>query len=236
MTIWRKVGTLFRAGAQEPLEHLVDANALRIMEQELRDTDQAMLRAKRELACLMATGKELQRSNQQLAEELAQREQQAAQALAKGEAGLAYELAEWIAAHENQLLQQRQQAEHLARQEASLRQQLRDAARSQQQYRREWQLARANRNAEQVVRNLGGHTQGLHAQLGDLASSLERIRQQQHRFGDIDNALRELQQEDDGSAMDNRLQRAGICSGKSNADQVLARLRGQSVGAPSTTS
>ena len=208
MTIWRKVGTLFRAGAQEPLEHLVDANALRIMEQELRDTDQAMLRAKRELACLMATGKELQRSNQQLAEELAQREQQAAQALAKGEAGLAYELAEWIAAHENQLLQQRQQAEHLARQEASLRQQLRDAARSQQQYRREWQLA----------------------------SSLERIRQQQHRFGDIDNALRELQQEDDGSAMDNRLQRAGICAGKSNADQVLARLRGQSVGAPSTTS
>ncbi len=225
MTIWRKVGTLFRASAHEPLEHLIDANALRIMEQELRDTEQAMLRAKRELACLMATGKELQRSNQQLDEELAQREEQASQALEKGEAGLAYELAEWIAAHENQLQQQRQQAEYLARQEATLRQHLRDAARSHQQYRREWQLARANRNAEQVLRNLGGHTQGLHAQLGDLASSLERIRQQQHRFSDVDNALRELQQEDDGSALELRLQRAGITTGDSNANQVLARLR-----------
>ncbi len=230
MTIWRKVGTLFRASAQEPLEHLVDANALRIMEQELRDTEQAMLRAKRELACLMASGKELQRSNQQLGEALAQREEQASQALEKGEAGLAYELAEWIAAHENQLQQQRQQAEHLRRQETSLRQHLRDAAQSHQQYRRECQLARANRNAEQVLRNLGGHTQGLHAQLGDLASSLQRIRQQQHRFSDVDSALRELQQEDDGSALDSRLQRAGISTGDSDANQVLARLRSQQNG------
>ena len=232
MTIWRKVGTLFRASAHEPLEQLVDANALRIMEQELRDTEQAMLRAKRELACLMATGKELQRSNQQLSEELAQREQQAAQALANGEAGLAYELAECIAAHENQLQQQRQQADHLTLQEQSLRQQLRDAARSQQQYRREWQLARANRNAEQVLLNLGGQTQGLHTHMGDLASSLERIRQQQHRFSDVDSALQELQQEDDGSALNARLQQAGINTGRTDANSVLARLRACAEQAP----
>lgn len=232
MTIWKKVGTLFRASAHEPLEQLVDANALRIMEQELRDTEQAMLRAKRELACLMATGKELQRSNQQLSEELAQREQQATEALAKGEAGLAYELAECIAAHENQLQQQRQQAEYLTRQEQNLRQQLRDAARIQQQYRREWQLARANRNAEQVLRNLGGHTHGLHAHLGDLASSLERIQQQQNRFSDVDCALHELQQEENGSALNHRLQQAGISTGQSNADQVLARLRMANAEAP----
>ena len=81
MTLWRKVGTLFRASAHEPLEQLVDANALRIMEQELRDTENAMLLAKRELAGLMATIKQLQRSNQQLSDELQQREEQARQAL-----------------------------------------------------------------------------------------------------------------------------------------------------------
>ena len=73
MTLWRKVGTLFRASAHEPLEQLVDANALRIMEQELRDTEHAMLLAKRELAGLMATIKQLQRSNEQLRTDLAQR-------------------------------------------------------------------------------------------------------------------------------------------------------------------
>ena len=90
MTLWRKVGTLFRASAHEPLEQLVDANALRIMEQELRDTENAMLLAKRELAGLMATIKQLQRSNQQLSDELQQREEQARQALERDESGLAY--------------------------------------------------------------------------------------------------------------------------------------------------
>lgn len=225
MTIWRKVGTLFRAQAQEPLEHLVDANALRIMEQELRDTEQAMLRAKRELACLMASSKQLQRSNQQLADELIAREAQAQQAMTRDEAGLAYELAEWIAEHENQLQQQRQQAEHLQRQETQLRHRLREAAQLHQSYRRELQLARANRNAEQVLNNLGGHTQGLQAHMGDLASSLERIRRQQSSFSDIDNAMRTLQQEDDGSALDARLQQAGINTGRSDANSVLSRLR-----------
>ena len=132
MTLWRKVGTLFRASAHEPLEQLVDANALRIMEQELRDTEHAMLQAKRELAGLMATIKQLQRSNEQLSADLAQREAQARQALERDEAGLAYELAEWIAAQENQLQQQRQQAEQLQRQETSLREQLRRAAQMRQ--------------------------------------------------------------------------------------------------------
>ena len=113
MTLWRKVGTLFRASAHEPLEQLVDANALRIMEQELRDTEHAMLLAKRELAGLMATIKQLQRSNEQLRTDLAQREEQARQALARDEAGLAYELAEWIAAQENQLQQQRQKCHRM---------------------------------------------------------------------------------------------------------------------------
>ncbi len=226
MTLWRKVGTLFRASAHEPLEQLVDANALRIMEQELRDTEHAMLQAKRELAGLMATIKQLQRSNEQLSADLAQREAQARQALERDEAGLAYELAEWIAAQENQLQQQRQQAEQLQRQETSLREQLRRAAQMHQQYRRELQLARANRSAERLLGNLGQQTRGLQAHMGDLASSLERIRQRQDNASDVGAALQQLQDEDDGSALDQRLQRAGIATGKTDANSVLARLRG----------
>jgi len=54
MSIWRKLDTLFRASAQEPVAKLVDANGIRIFEQELRDAEQAIARSKRELACLMA--------------------------------------------------------------------------------------------------------------------------------------------------------------------------------------
>ena len=122
--------------------------------------------------------------------------------------------------------QQRQQAEQLQRQETSLRDQLRRAAQMHQQYRRELQLARANRSAERLLGNLGQQTRGLQAHMGDLASSLERIRQRQDNASDVGAALQQLQDEDDGSALDQRLQRAGIATGKTDANSVLARLRG----------
>ena len=117
-------------------------------------------------------------------------------------------------------------AEQLQRQETSLREQLRRAAQMHQQYRRELQLARANRSAERLLGNLGQQTRGLQAHMGDLASSLERIRHRQDNASDVGAALQQLQDEDDGSALDQRLQRAGIATGKTDANSVLARLRG----------
>ncbi len=225
MMIWRKVGTLFRASACEPAEKLVDANALRIMAQEIRETEQAMVLAKRELATLMAEGKQLLRSNTDLEAAIAQREDQAQTALSKGEDALALELAERIAADENLLREQRQHAEQLATQESSLRQQLRDAARNLQHFKREMSLARANRNAEQVMRHLGRQTVGLNAHLGDLAESLERIKHRQTRFRDMNEALTELDQDASGGDLEERLRRAGIQTGQADAEAVLARLR-----------
>lgn len=226
MMIWRKVGTLFRASAYEPAERLVDANALRILAQELRETEQAMLLAKRELAGLMAEAKQLERHNAQLVEVIAEREEQARVAMAKGEDALALELAERIAADENLLKEQRQHAERLEGQEKSLREHLREAARSLQHYKREMSLARANHNAEQVLKQLGSHTVGLQAHMGDLAQSLDRIKARQTRFTDVNDALRELDQEEGGGDLEQRLQKAGIATGKQDAQAVLARLRG----------
>lgn len=227
MMIWRKVGTLFRASAHEPMEKLVDANALRIMAQELRDTEQSMVHAKRELASLMAEAKQLHRSNQQLETTIAQREGQAQQALDQGEDALALELAERIAEDENLLAEQRQHADHLAQQEKTLRKHLQHAGRTLQHYKRELSLARANRNAEQVLKQLGSHTVGLHTHMGDLAESMNRIKTQQTRFTDMQESLRELEKDEAGSDLDRKLQEAGIDTGRHDGKAVLARLRGK---------
>ncbi|WP_123635231.1 PspA/IM30 family protein [Marinobacter sp. R17] len=226
MMIWRKVGTLFRASACEPAERLVDTNALRIMAQELRETEDAMIVARRELAGLMAESKQLARSNDQLAEGITRRENQAREALDKGEDALAGELAERIADDENTLAEQRQHAQHLAQQEQTLRKQLSAAARRLQHYKRELSLAKANRNAEQVLKQLGSHTTGLNSRMSDLASSADRIKSQQTRNADVNESLRELAEEDEGQDIDRKLESAGISTGKHDAKAVLARLRG----------
>ncbi|WP_111497617.1 PspA/IM30 family protein [Marinobacter bohaiensis] len=225
MMLWRKVGTLFRASAHEPVEKLVDANALRILAQELRETEDAMVGAKRELAGLMAESKQLQRSNERLAQTITEREGQARHALELDEEALATELAERIAEDENLLAEQRRHADYLAAQEKTLRKRLQDAGRTLQHYKRELSLAKANHNAEKVLKELGSHTAGLHTHMSDLAASVDRIKAQQERTADVNDSLQELAEEELGSHLDRKLEKAGIDNGKHDAKAVLARLR-----------
>lgn len=225
MNIWRKMGTLFRASAQEPVAKLVDANSIRIFEQELRDAEQAISRSKRELACLMAEKKRLERDNDTLQQAIQRREAQATQALDKGEEDLALELANLIAEDETLLARQQQQAARLAQQETQLRRQLRESGRALRHFYGELRVARANRHAEQVTCQLKGYARGLNSHMEDMNQSVASIQAQQAHFADVDEALGELDQEDNGQGLDGRLRAAGIDTGEHRGEQVLARLR-----------
>lgn len=225
MNLWRKLNTLLRASAQEPAARLVDANSIRIFEQELRDAEQAIARAKRELAGLMAEKKRLERDNDALQQAITRREQQAMAALSQEENNLAGELADHIADDENLLQRQQQQLGLLRQRETDLRHQLRNSARALRHYHAELRLARANRHAEQVSGELKGHTRNLTSHLEDMEQSMRRIHEQQALFMDRDAALDELNQEGSGQGLDERLREAGIDTGEHRGQQVLERLK-----------
>src|SRR3546814_8457036 len=56
-SIWSKLFTALRGGANEVGESIVDQQALRILDQEIRDADSALANAKRELVTIMAKHK-----------------------------------------------------------------------------------------------------------------------------------------------------------------------------------
>ncbi len=229
MSIWRKLDTLFRASAQEPVARLVDANGIRIFEQELRDAEQAIARSKRELACLMAEKTRLARDNEHLKASIAKRERQATEALEKHEEALALELANLIAEDEPLLQRQQQQHDKLQQQETRLRKQLRDSGRALKHFHSELRLARANRHAEQVTRQLRGHARGLSSHMEDLNQSVSRIQARQAEAEDIEAAMMDLDHEQDNDNLDAKLKAAGIDNGVGSAEQVLARLRSNSL-------
>ena len=228
MSIWRKLDTLFRASAQEPVAKLVDANGIRIFEQELRDAEQAIARSKRELACLMAEKTRLARDNEHLRATIDKREHQVTEALEKNEEELALELANLIAEDEPLLERQQQQHDKLQQQENRLRKQLRDSGRALKHFHSELRLARANRHAEQVNRQLRGHARGLSSHMEDLNQSVSRIQARQAEAEDIEAALTELDREQEDDTLDSKLKAAGISNGKSSGEQVLARIRSRS--------
>ena len=57
MAIWTKIITLFRGAAHEAGTAVVDANAMRILDQEVRDAQNALLRSRDDLAKIMAQRK-----------------------------------------------------------------------------------------------------------------------------------------------------------------------------------
>lgn len=227
MSLLRKLNTLFRASAQEPAERLVEANSVRIFEQEIRDAETAILQAKRQLAVVMAQKKQLTRHNEMLQESIERREQQACEAMEQQQNGLAEEVATLIAEEELILRDQARQTAHLAKQENNLKQQLRIAAQSIQKYRRELNLAKANRSAQQAISSLKGYSNGLSVSMQDMTTSLNRIQQQQTDFADFDSAMTEIEAEFSDQSLDKKLKQAGIKTDEYDAQAVLERLRKQ---------
>lgn len=225
MSIWTKVNTLLRASAEEPVTKRVDADAVRIFEQELRDAEQAMGRSRRQLACLMAEKKFLQRDNDSLQLGIRQREDQATEALTKGHQDLAVELAATIAEDENLLTRQQQHLDRLQQQETRLRRQLRDIARARRHYQSELRTARATRSEGRVTVELRGYRDGMSDQLASIDQSIARIRARQEHLHAMDDALTEPDHNPGNQSLDDRLRAAGIDTGDQRASRVLERIR-----------
>src|SRR5690554_628525 len=140
----------------------------------------------------------------------------------------ALELANLIAEDEPLLERQQQQHDKLQQQENRLRKQLRDSGRALKHFHSELRLARANRHAEQINRQLRGHARGLSSHMEDLNQSVSRIQARQAEAEDIEAALTELDREQEDETLDSKLKAAGISNGKSSGEQVLARIRSRS--------
>lgn len=103
MSIFTKLITLFRGTAHEAGAAVVDANALRILDQEIRDADNALGRARDDLATLVAKRRMLEKELQGLQDQAGRYESSARAALAKGDESLALEVATRISELESEV-------------------------------------------------------------------------------------------------------------------------------------
>ena len=97
MNIWAKMMTALRGGINEAGEAVVDSQALRILDQEIRDADVELRKSKEALAEIMAKQKLASDKVNKSAASIAEYEQYALKALDAGNETLAKEVAEKIA-------------------------------------------------------------------------------------------------------------------------------------------
>jgi phage shock protein A len=220
------VTTLLRGAANEAEEALFDANAIRVLEQQLREAAASFEHARRELACAMAHQASEERAVAALEGRIAELEIAAREALEANREDLAGEVATVIAANEDERSLRTASVEKFARDVRRLKQLSEDGRLRLADLRRGLEMARA----QEALRRAGANgRRALSVGTGALReaeATLVRIRDVQAREEDVAAALDELDSRESGHDLTDRLAAAGFGSvKKTKPADVLARLK-----------
>ncbi len=221
--------TLVRGVAAETEEAMFEANAIRILEQQLRDAAGALEHSKRELACAMAHRSSEARAVDALDGRIGELEAGGAEAITGGREDLAQEVATVIAAVEDERAERRAAVAKFDIEITRLRQLADDGRRRLGDLRRGLEMARA----QEALRRAGVNGRRALATgtgaLRDAEATLTRIRDSHRRADDVAAAADQLEAEASGADLERRLADAGFGPGlKTKPGDVLARLRERS--------
>lgn len=222
MAIWSKLFTLGRAGANEAATAVVDANALRILDQEIRDADKAQGKARDDLAGLVARRRILETEVESFRAQAAKYESSARIAMEKGDMDLARQVAQRVADLEQDIAMKAPQVAEMRAAEDNIHKAVAATDRKIEQLRREVEVVKVNESVQRAQATVASSAAG--SSIGSAAQSLARIRERQAIRGETIRAAGELEDRRTGADLDEKLRLAGILPGQSSADDVLARL------------
>ncbi|MEO8114055.1 MAG: PspA/IM30 family protein, partial [Phenylobacterium sp.] len=172
MSMWSKLITLLRGGAYDAGAAVVDANALRILDQEIRDADTALGRARDDLAALVARRRILEKELQNLRDQAGRYEGSARAALAKGDQALAREVAQRIADLEQEAGQKTPQLAEMKVAEEKMHQTISTTQQRVESLRREIDVVKVNESVQRAQAAVASRGAGASAALGSAADSL----------------------------------------------------------------
>lgn len=223
--IWSKLLTSVRAGAQELGEAWADSQALRILDQEIRDCDIELRQSRESLAQLMARHTLAQRALHEGADKIAEYEGYALKALESDEQGLALEVADKIAALETARAQDEAHLGQLAASVAELRKSVAMAEGNIRRLKQQLDTVKATESMQRAQAAVAQRYAGPQNRLQTAVDSLARIKLKQAERGARIEAAAELARHENGDALERKLRDAGIMPDGAGAEAVLARLR-----------
>jgi len=217
--------TAIRGGASEVGESIVDANATRIFEQEIRDAENHLTKAKRDLTGVMAQQMASKRDVDRVQREITEHEGYAVQALEKGDETLALAVAEKIAALESELATSQQSLDSFEGSANRLKDLVKKSERQVAEYKRQLSMVKTTESVQKATSAITDNFSSSNSKLLSAKDSLERIKAKQQKFDDQMKAAEVLESENSDNSLAAKLKEAGIGSTDASANSVLDRLK-----------
>lgn len=217
--------TAVRGGASEVGEAIVDSNSTRIFEQEIRDAENHLTKAKRDLTGVMAQQMASQREVDRIKREVTEHEGYAVQALEKGDESLALAVAEKIANLEGELTTQQQALDSFEGNANRLKELVKKSERQVSEYKRQLSMVKTTESVQKATSAITDNFSSSNSKLLNAKDSLERIKAKQQKFDDKMRAAELLESENSDSSLEAQLKEAGIGSTDASANSVLDRIK-----------
>jgi len=225
MSIWAKVATAVRGGVSEAGEAIVDKQALRILEQEIRDADSELGRSKESLTGIIAKRKLADKKVDSLKSSLTEYEGYAMKALDKDDDGLAVEIAEKIAGLETELLGEEGLAKAFSESEGQLRKTVGQTEANLKRLKQQVDTVKATESVQRSQAAVAARHSGAGSSMRSALDSLERLKSKQAERAAKFEAASELAESTEEVSLDAKLKAAGIVDGGASGGDVLARLK-----------
>ncbi len=224
--MFKQILTLVRGRATDGSQAMLDANALSLLRQQMRDAAQGVEKSRKAVAIVMAYAEREKASFKRIEAQIADLETRALDALGQDREELAFEAAETIAHLEAERDTTHRAIEAYQTQIVKLRQCLSESEACLREMKRGQHLAEANDKAHRLNGAIpSGHTNVL----GDAQKTLKRLQERQEHAEETAIALAELSVGSNAESMSKRLAQEGCgLPIKTDAADVLERLKQKS--------
>jgi len=173
MAIIEKLLTLVRGTATEAGQRIVDVNALKILDQEIRDADSALVSSRTDLTRLMAERKIAGDKSGDKQTKLTEYNQYIQQLLNKGDQALALEVAGKVATLENEIAADKATLAGMDANVTKLQASIRQAQSTIDQLKRQVDTVKATASVQRAQEAISSTTSGSNVKLHTALDSLQ---------------------------------------------------------------
>lgn len=225
MGILRDMFTAIKGAGSEAGEAIVDANAVRILEQEIREADNAILKAKQSLTKLKGMEIRLKREINSLQVDIDDYEAKAVEALNENKEDIAIKVADRIAEIEADRDEKAGEHTKLAAEVENINKMIKNRNKIIQKNKRELEKVRTIKELQKTTASISSNFAATGSSSHRVSKALERVKAKQAKWKDNMEAGDWMASEEDSDDLDKELKAAGIGGTAGKGSSVLERLK-----------
>ena len=220
MSVWKKLVTAVKGGANEAAQSVVDSQAIRILEQEIREAKEELRKSDHARTQILAKCKLSQQKVASFNSSIEEYEAHARKAI-DNDRQLALDCAQKVSELKEEQAQEQAYLDQFQQSEKQLAQNIQQAKANLRRLEQQVDMVKATESVQKAQVAVSSRHMGANSKMKTATESLSRIQDKQKMRNAELQAAEELATEESSSDLEKRLSEAGIKGGKTSADDEL---------------